>query len=319
MAVNWYDPSKPKTTAGGTARASYSPLPGAGNPNANMKVGNLTTEQLLDPSLGFGATFQASANQARVEALKNGMSQANPEDYAGMDELRDYYRGQLADLPGQTNGRISSYDTQSQRGLANLLSQYKAANPNGVGTRQYAGAQGDITSRATQDYLNGLLNAKSAAIGQANQIQNGLTGVQNQNFNERNFQYNQAKGLSDLYTNMINQDQAREGQLAQQAPKDDWMSSVLPAVGTIAGAAIGGPAGAMIGGSIGGAVGGATGGGSGAGNSGFQQGMGLAQIMQNQQRYNGGGGYIQPSYYGGYASGTNPATSYSGGNAPWWQ
>lgn len=288
MAINWYDPAKPRTTTGSVApRTSYSAVPGAGDPNKKMMVGQLTTDQLLDPQWGFGVSFQAAAKKAQVEAMKNGMSSANPEDFQGMDELRDYYRGQLADLPGQTNNQISSFDTQSQRGLANLLNQYKTQNPNAMGTRQFSGAQGDITSRATNDYMTGLMNARSAGIGQANQIQNGLTGVQNQNFNERQFQFNQGKGLSDLYSNMVSQDQGRERMLAGQGGGGDWMDAVLPAVGTIGGAIIGGPAGAMIGGSLGSAAAGAAGGGGGGGGvSGFQQGSGLAQIIQNQQMLN---------------------------------
>lgn len=313
MAINWYDPAKPRTTTGAGARASYSAVPGAGDPNKKMMVGQLTTDQLLDPQWGFGVSFQAAAKKAQVEAMKNGMSSANPEDYAGMDELRDYYRGQLADLPGQTNNQISSFDTQSQRGLANLLNQYKTQNPNAMGTRQFSGAQGDITSRATNDYMTGLMNAKTAGIGQANQIQNGLTGVQNQNFNERQFQFNQGKGLSDLYSSMVNQDQGREGMLAGQGGGGDWMDAVLPAVGMAAGALI--PGGGMIAPMIGGALGGAASGNPASVGSGMQSGMGLAQLMQQQKMLNQQPSYVQPNY--NYAS--NPATSYTGGNAPWWK
>jgi hypothetical protein len=316
MAVNWYNPNQKRT--------NYTAVPGAGNPNAARKVGNLTTEQLLDPSLGFGVTFQASANQGRVEALKNAMSQANPEDYQGMDELRDYYRGKLGDLPTTENNRVTSFDTQSQRGLSNILAQNKAAQAGtgSLGTRQFAGAQGDIVSRLTNDYMQGLANEKARSLQDAQAIQGGLSGVQNQDLQERQFQYNQGKGLSDLYTTMINQDQNREGQVAK--PEDSgWISDVLPAVGTIAGAAIGGPAGAMIGGSIGGAVGSATGNKGGA-QAGMTSGMGLANVLAQQQAMNNykmpavstpgqSAGYMAPNSYGYRAPTVGGANGYYGG------
>ncbi len=297
--INWYDPAKPRTTTGAAPAPSARPQTNqavfssgnAGGAGGEYKVGNLTPTQLLDPSLGFGDTFLASAKKGQLEALLGGMSQANPEDYKSLDMLRNYYQGALADLPGQTSNQISSFDTQSQRGLSNLLSQYKTQNPNAVGTRQFAGAQGDIVSRATSDYMTGLMNARSNAIGQANAIQNGLTGVQNQNFNERQFQYGQGKGLADLLSTMVNQEMGRP---QKQEESSDWLGSVLPAAGLAAGALIPG-VGPALGLAAGSTLGGIAGG-SGAG----QNTMGLAQLLQNQQLIGQRQQYPQGYYgYGG--------------------
>lgn len=269
MAVNWYNPSAVKKSA----------VPGADGTNKKMMVGQLTTDQLLDPQWGFGTSFQAAGKKGQVEALKTGMSTANPADYESMDALRGYYQNKLSDLPTTENNRITSFDTQSQRGLANILSQQKAANAGSgnIGTRQFAGAQGDIVSRLTNDYMQGLGNEKARSLQDASQIQSGLSGVQNQDLQERQFQFNQGKGLSDLYGNMIATDLGREGSLPQGG-ESDWMSDVLPVAGMAAGAIIGGPAGAMIGGSLGGMAAG-----GGKTSQGATGGMQLAQILQQQQ------------------------------------
>lgn len=200
----------------------YTPPPGyngpkvqgdseAGRPlNAKDRFGTITMGGLADPAWGTGITFQQNAKIEGIRALKNAMSTANPEDYAAMDELRNYYRGALSDLPSTQNAMRSSFDTQSQRGLSNLMSNFKNANAGRgtLGSRQYGGAAGDILSRANSDYVNGLIANRMAGLDAAGKISSGLTGVQNRDLLERQFQMDQAKG----YSGQINNQQALEGQ-----------------------------------------------------------------------------------------------------------
>jgi hypothetical protein len=254
--ANFYNPYQNRTTAQPAAKSAIPGVqagadPNAGsvynNANANDNFGNLHVNQLGSDQWGTGASFQGAARVAGLNAIKNSMSTANPEDYAGMDEMRNYYRGALADLPGNTAGNISSFDTQSQRGLSNMLSQYKNANAGKgtLGSRQYAGAQGDIVSRANGDYLNGLLKARSDSVDQAGKIGTGLTGVQNQNLVERKFQTEQGQALADMIMKYMNMDQSREVNLSQiQAEKDAanqkfWNDLTMAGVGAATKAATG--------------------------------------------------------------------------------
>lgn len=252
------------TGSGGTAPVSLTG-PSAQQPQGvagPVSAGNDTTKgygagsglewQLADPGWSTGQTFQANSKIEALGALRDAQTKANPEDYAAMDEMRNYYRTALADLPGNTAAGISSFDTQAQRGLNNLLSQYKGANAGRgtLGSRQYAGAAGDITSRANQDYIQGLIAARSDAINQANKIGSGLSGVQGQDLAERDFQSDQAAQYANLISNFMNQDQGREGQLLQtQSAKDAankamW-GQIIQGLAVAGGTALAGPAGGM--------------------------------------------------------------------------
>lgn len=202
---------------------SYSPVPGAnanGAPtNAGDKFGYITTNGIGDPAWGTGITFETNGKIASLNALKNSMSTANPQDYQGLDELRSYYRNALADLPGNTQNNISSFDTQSQRGLSNLLTQYRNANAGTgrIGSRQYSGAQGDITANAMSQYNQGLLNARNNALDQAGKISAGLGNVQNQNLAERQFQSDQGQNLAEMIRKYVSQEQGLPDVGAQNA------------------------------------------------------------------------------------------------------
>jgi hypothetical protein len=208
---------------------------------------------IRDPQWASGLSFTGQSRDTALANMLAAQSTANPEDYAAMDEMRNYYRGALADLPGNTAQNISSFDTQSQYGLKNLLSQYKSANAGRgtLGSRQYGGAQGDIMSRSNSDYITGLLRARSDALDQAGKIGAGFKGVQDQDLNERNFQSDQAARMSNLITQFMAQDQGREAQLlSTQAQKDAankalWgniIQGLAMAGGTIAAGPAGGAA-----------------------------------------------------------------------------
>ncbi len=174
------------------------------------------------------------------------MTRANPEDYAGMDELRSYYRNQLSDLPGQTANKISSFDTQSQRGMKNLMSQYTSsqAGTGRIGSRQFSGAQGDIMSRGVTDYMNGLSNARTNALSQAGQIGSGLSGVQNQDMQERQFQMQQGQNLSNAIMRLMGMDKATPDKNAEAAAASKQQTGQLLQTGAmVGGTLLAGPAG----------------------------------------------------------------------------
>lgn len=213
--MNFYNPVQQKKMV--AASAAPSAVPNAANPNKSSKFGYLDRDMIGGAQWGTGASFQGAGRQAVLDAIKGGMTTANPEDYAGMDELRNYYRGALADLPGQSANQISSFNTQAQRGLANNLSLLRNANAGRgtLGTRQYAGAQGDIASRANQDFLNSLIAARADAITQAGKIGGGLGDIQNRNLDERQFQFGMNKSLADQILQLMNLDMGRDARLAQ--------------------------------------------------------------------------------------------------------
>lgn len=240
--MNFYNPQAPKNGSPPIAAQPYTPPAyvagratvgagmntGAVNPNGPQNAGNSMWDtygrgssvyhQLSDPGWSTGETFQANSKIEALDALKKAQTNANPDDYAAMSELRNAYRTQLADVPGATADNISSFNSQSQNGLRSLLSQYKNANAGKgtMGSRQYGGAQGDIMSRANTDYMNGLLKARSDGIDQTAKLGAGLSGVQAQDLAERNFQNDQASNYANLIANFMAQDQGRESQLSQQ-------------------------------------------------------------------------------------------------------
>ncbi len=257
--MEYYNPVQNRSATG--APINYAAPPGSNpalsysqpSPMANQKDRYGTMTQiggLRDPATTTGATFQANSKIAALEALKNTMSTANPEDYAGMDEMRNYYRNALGDLPGQTADSVSSFNTQAQRGLTGNLAVLRNANAGRgtMGSRQYAGAQGDLASRANSDYMTGLIKARSDALDQAGKIGTGLSGVQNTNLLERKFQTDQGQSLADLITNFMAQDQGREAGLsAAQAQKDAankamW-GQIVSGAAMAGGTALAGPAG----------------------------------------------------------------------------
>lgn len=222
------------TTANTGAKPAGTAPPGTLDENGNPVNGyrdiksqsfgpRLTVDGLADPGWGRGETFQANARPASINALKSSMTTANPADYQGMDEMRDYLRNYLADLPGNTQNNISSFDTQAQRGLSNLLSQNRTQNAGRgtLGSRQQMGAQGDITSRATSDYMNGLIKARADALDQSMKVGSGLSNLQSQDMSERKFQLGQGQALSDVILQLMNADQGREAQLSQTAAAQD--------------------------------------------------------------------------------------------------
>lgn len=185
--------------------------------------GSSVYHQLRDPGWSTGQTFQANSKIEAIDALKKAQTVANPEDYAAMDAMRKYYSGALSQLPSNSANNVSVLDTQMQRGLNNLLGQHATASAGTgrLGSRQYAGEAGDISSRMASEYMNGLIAAKNNELSQANMIGAGLQGVQLQDLKERDFQGQQAGRYAGLISDFMNQDQGRESGLMQaQATKD---------------------------------------------------------------------------------------------------
>lgn len=228
--MDYYNPMARKPSSG----VKYSTaVPGADQNNASnsmssgyglnqQKLGNIDFQQAGTGQWGTGESFQGAGRTAILEEMAKGMSGANPEDYGGMDELRSYYRNQLADLPGQTADKISSFDTQSQRGMKNLMSQYtnSQAGTGRIGSRQYSGAQGDIYSRGITDYMNGLSNARTSALDQAGKISGGLGDVQSRNMSERQFQADSSQRMSDMIYRLMQMDRGTVDQNAERAKED---------------------------------------------------------------------------------------------------
>lgn len=206
--------------AGGTAAEGVGRnfQPGQMSSNQKRSFGYLNEiSGLGDAAWGTGQTFQSNALVAALNAMKFGMSTANPEDYAGMDEMRQYYRDQAADLPNDQRAGRSSLDTNAQRGIANMMQQYKNANAGRgtLGSRQYAGGAGDIVSRGNSDYINALIANRSDAIDQAGKINAGLNNLQGRDLLERQFQFQQGKDYAGQINNQQAMDMQRQGSLGE--------------------------------------------------------------------------------------------------------
>lgn len=228
--MEFYNPMAKKTASPQPAATPTYSAPGTTGQNRigggygldQQRLGNIDFQQAGTGQWGTGESFQGAGRTGILEEMTKGMSTANPEDYQGMDELRNYYRNYLNDLPGQTADKVSSFDTQAQHGLSNLLAQHKTANAGTgrIGSRQYAGAEGDITSRAGSDYMNGLINARADAINQANKVQSGLSGVQDQNMKERQFQADSSQRMSDMIYKLMSLDKGTPDKNAERAKED---------------------------------------------------------------------------------------------------
>ncbi len=292
--MDFYSPvqkRKPRTefTSGPAYQAGSTPNLG------QRKVGYLDTEMLGSDQWGTGASFQGAARPAMIDALKATFSNANPEDYAAMDELRDLYRQQVSDVPTLENMGRSNLDTSMQRGLSNLLRQHRnsAAGSGRLGSRQFAGQAGDIVSRVASEYNQGLLGLRNAGIAQGAQLGQSLGGLQSRDLAERAFQNQQGQSLSSLLERMAAADRGRETYLDQRRISEEnaeaarW-TGLIGAGGAAAGAFFGGPMGAAAGQKAG----------EGTGQSIF----GAPQQPTNTGSINSGGngGYSVGSSYGMY-------------------
>lgn len=247
------------------------------------------TKFIQDPAWGTGGTtFQGILSRGAVDALKGATSSANPNDIAAMDAMRDYWTTALGDVSANSRNQMNQFDTQSQRGLANLLAQHRnaSAGTGTMGSRQYAGAQGDITSRVAGDYMRGVMANRQQELGNAAGIQQGLAGIFGQDLMERNFQLQQGKTLADQYNRMWDQQQGRAQHLDGMQDDSNWIADVAPLLGTGLGFAFGGPMGAMAGSALGGGLSQAMGGGGGGGGS----NLATLLAMQNMNKNTDGGG-----------------------------
>lgn len=309
MALDWYNGTRTNIRNNSSATGG-----GLGQHNS--------TDFLLDPAWGVGGTtVQGTLSKGAVDALKGGMSTANPDDIAAQDALRDYWTTQLGQVGANSRNQMSQFDTQSQRGLASLLQQQKnsQAGTGLIGSRQASNAAGDITQRLASQYMQGVTANRQQELNNASSIQNALQNIYSNDLNERNFQLNQGKTLADQYNRMWDQQQGRESSLsASRGSEGNWVSDVAPLVGTVGGAILGGPAGAMIGGSIGSALGGAVGGSGGGGGGGSN----LAALLALQNSGGGGGSSISP-YLGDYSGMNSPSSPAQSSNPylssnPYW-
>lgn len=168
--------------------------------------------------------FSMPTREASRMNLQRAMSVANPEDYSDLESLRGAYRGQLERQGGAAGVAGSALDTDMQRGLANMLSQYKRsrAGTGALNSPQYDRGLGDIMSRSNEAYVRGLNELENANLGRLGSIQQGFGNIYRQDLTERQDQFNQAKSLSDLLQRQIDADEARSGGLrgAEQAQKN---------------------------------------------------------------------------------------------------
>lgn len=293
--TSFYNPYA--NTSKGAGGAGASAPSSVQTPTGRTGFGYLTNDQTGTGQWGTGESFEGAGRQAVLGALQGSTSNENPLDAGANDQMRSYLTNYLADLPGQGSDHISSFDTQAQRGLSNLLSQHaaSAAGTGTMGSRQYGGAAGDITSRAGSDYMNGLIQARANSLNQALGVQSGLNGVEGQNLRERQFQLDQGKTLAGGYMGLMSLDSGRQAQLEQERFQADQENKKMMA--QLAGDAVQG--GAMV------ATGGASAaipaasGASGAASAGASgnfaaDGGGIPYNSNN---------YAQNLYYGNYGSG----------------
>lgn len=213
----------------------------------NKNVGSLDTTQILNPQFGSGYTFQQNAKKAGLDALKDSFSGQNPGDAAAQGQMRDYYQGALGDLGRLGDMRGTQLDTQMQRGLGNLLQQYKNSNAGTgrIGSSQYGRGQGDITARIAEEYTKGLSDLSAQQLSNAGQIGAGLAGIAGQDMQERAFQNQQASSLADWLAQQQSMDMGRDRGLAEMAAQDKaskqqlWgqaISGLMGAAGSMYGA-----------------------------------------------------------------------------------
>ncbi len=197
--------------------APPSPVPGVGSPNMSPNFGNLSDQQLSDPS--NSADVEGAGRMATMNAIKGGMSTANPYDYAGQDQMRSYLTDYLAKLPQQSQDANSQLDSSSQRGLSNALSQNvnSRAGSGTLGSRQNQAVQSGISANAGQNYMNGLIKNRSDELAKANQVGSGLSSVMGNNLNEREFQANMGKSLAGNINTLTAADAQRQHQLEMMA------------------------------------------------------------------------------------------------------
>lgn len=226
--MQYYTPAQNRPTASAQPIAGRTFNPGDASKNASQQYGDrLTVNGIGDPGWGTGVTFAANSKIAALNALKNSMSSANPEDYAGMDEMRNYYRDSLAGLPQLTADKISSLGTQTQRDLSSGLNTAKnaSAGTGRLGSRQYSAQQSNLASAANNDYLNKLIAARGDEITRAGQVGTGLESIQNRDLTERGFQYDQGQSLSDQILKLMGIDQNREQTLQSTEDAKDAAKS----------------------------------------------------------------------------------------------
>ncbi len=232
MALNFYGSTQKQAPIKPAERSS------------GQMVGGLTTGQLNDPQWGFGTSFQANARQAGIMALKDSMSGQNEGDAAAQGEMRDYYRDSLGGLGKLGDLRGSALDTSMQRGLGNLLQQYKNTNAGTgrIGSSQYGRGQGDIVGRVASEYTKGLADLSGQQLQNAGQIGQGLGAISQQGLQERAFQNKQANDLANLYAQQQALDSGRDqGINALKAQQDQanqqFWASIISSGATAIGAA----------------------------------------------------------------------------------
>lgn len=232
------------------------------------RIGDLTNEQLVGADAG---TIARNSTAQRAKYLQQMSQQDNPALRESFGGLYDYANQASSNLSNLHNANNSAIDTASQRGLSNLLSQYAKANAGSgrLASRQYAGAQGDIFSRAAEAQGNALLAERNAAPGRASNLANALMATQQAEDYRPRWISDQLAGLGN--------DSVRNYMATQPAPQAEdpsFLQQIAPIAGTALGAYLGGPVGASIGGSLTNMA---------VGNKGGQaspQGQGFAAAMQ---------------------------------------
>jgi hypothetical protein len=291
MAVNWAQPNKKIV-------------------GRNWNAG----DAINSGDYGSNATdmdFVLPTRNKQTAILQRAQSSANPDDIAAMDSVRGALDTQMANMNYGGDLRGSALDTQTQRGLKNLLSQYKAQNAGSgrIGSSQYGRGQGDVAARVAEEYTKGVNDLAGNQIDRIGKIQAGYNGLYGQDLQERSFQNNQAKSLVDLLETQMGNDQAREGKLlANKPPETNWLASAMPIIGAGVGTLVAPGVGTSIGASLGGQVGSQMQGGQGGGGGNGALIAALANA-QKQQPTSGGSFMNDPAAwqygsggsYGGYS------------------
>ena len=253
-AYNPYRPVRPVAAApDGTATpewqgsGAYAPRTIAGrNTQAGQAPSNQTSLSEYRaiqgmPNASTGMDFIAQSRKQGLGALIGAQSTADAADYDNMDAMRNFYRSEAEGLAGNNARGMSSVDSEAQYGLKNLLRQHQSANAGRgtLGSRQYAGAQGDIVSRSGQDYIKSLIATKAAGLDNANKINSGMGDIQARDLNERQFQQSQAESIANLIAKYMEMDYGREARvdLESQSDFDKERGNIRGVVGAIFGGA----------------------------------------------------------------------------------
>lgn len=198
---------------------------------------------------------------AAVRAIQQGMSTANPADQQSQDALRGAYQSRLSSLQGNAQGQKNQMDTDLQKGFQqqNDMLRRGAAGSGAYGSNAYGNEVGNLSSQYANARNQGILGIENNLNSQLGQVGAGLSGVENQDMQQRQFAANQqnqlANNLLGINQSDINVGMQQKQMDQQQANSNNQLlGSLAGTLGTIGGMAAFGPLGGMAGNKLGSSI-----------------------------------------------------------------